>query len=178
MLFDLHQSSLQNHDRFGKSKLLITGKRCSKINFTRASRELSVTIDPSLLLKNTPPMISWWDYSKLNWLSDNFDSISFPVSLSIISLNDLSHFPKTDCAIDLCSVLTSTDTFFSIILSIPFAIIKLHTWTIKLCKCFEYYSLLLIFSLNFLSNNDFNSSTNSCLACILMIRCLLITEDF
>lgn len=54
----------------------------------------------------------------------------------------------------------------------------IHTWTIKLCKCLEYYSLLLIFSLSFWRSSLLSSSINSCLACILTIRCLLMTDDF
>jgi hypothetical protein len=58
------------------------------MSLTRASSELSVIIDPSLLLKKTPPIIFLWDYYKLNWLRSSFESIYFPVYLSIMSLKD------------------------------------------------------------------------------------------
>lgn len=49
--------SVNNQLFFGNNIFLITGKSCSKMSLTRASSELSVIIDPSLLLKKTPPII-------------------------------------------------------------------------------------------------------------------------
>ena len=107
------------HSFFGNSMPLITGNKCSNMSLTLESSELSVTIEPSLLLKNTPPMIFLWPSSRLNSLNDNLVSMFIPVSLAMIWVNDFSHLAKTDSEIDLCSLLTSTATFLSIILSIP-----------------------------------------------------------
>ncbi len=80
----------------------MTGRSCSKISLTLASSELSVTIDPSLLLRKTPPMTFLWDYYRLNSLKHSLDYIYFPVYLSMIEVNDCSHLLKMDLEIYLC----------------------------------------------------------------------------
>lgn len=83
-------------ESLGNSMFLMTGSKCSKMSFTLASMELSVTIDPSLLRKNTPPMMFLWDSSRLKGLRANLLSIYLPVYLCMISVKDLSHLLNTD----------------------------------------------------------------------------------
>lgn len=131
----------------------MVGSNCSKSNLTLESRVLSQTITPSLVLKNTPPIIAKFFSYNLYSETDNLDSISLPVSSIKILLNACSQAGKRVLAMERWFSLSYMVIFLSINFSIP--------CTINLCKRSLCSASLLITFLNLSLTSAFNFSTNS-----------------
>lgn len=78
----------------------MVGSSCSKSSLTRESRVLSQTMTPSLVLRKTPPIIAKFCSSSLYSETVNFDSISLPVSASMILLKACSQEVKSVLMMD------------------------------------------------------------------------------
>lgn len=137
---------------------------------TLASRELSQTISPSLLLKKTPPIAFSYLFSRLYSLIFKEVLRSPPVYDLTIAENCFSQSPNTEFKRSLCCSDPCTETLRSIILSKP--------WTIN----FVDRSLYLELSETILRKVSFNYSRNCstilCLAYIFLILCLFTAVDF
>lgn len=110
-----------------------------------ASIELSQTIKPSWLLKNTPPRTALCLSSKLYSLIHNVEFIYFPVSVIIILVKFCSQSLKAPIIKSRCYFGASMATFFSIIRSIPYFtdnLLEPLTW--KQVPCNEWHQKWLL----------------------------------